>query len=285
MAAGVAAATVIREMQQAADKQLDTMYKTVGLVKDVGYSKFVTQLLRHAWSYNWDPAILDFTVLALTTAQIATADALVTPAATKARLDRRNAFLVILHSTDGHPAENLLETAVPGDPRAAFSTLRQYFHPNTTAGLQGAYVNFFTTTMSTSGTTIVEWVSTVSRNAKVVRDSGGQADETAEISVLLKGLLPEFKGIRTMLNQRPALTLAVTVPALMDYAADENLLHLKKGGSTQKQNNVFIAADAAEHPPGECRNWKLYRCTFGDKCRFKHVGEGASISPNENRKR
>jgi hypothetical protein len=231
--AAVAAATALRELHQAADKQLDTMYKTVGLVKDVGYPKFVTQLLRHAWSYEWDPAILDFTVLALTAAQIATADAVVTPAGVKAKLDRRNAFLVILHSTDGHPAENLLETAVPGNPRAAFSTLRQYFHPHTTAGLQGAYVTFFTSTMSTTGTTIVEWVSTVSRNAKVVRDSGGQADETAELSVLLKGLLPEFKGIRTMLNQHAALTLAIAVPTLMDYATDENLLQLKKGGSAR----------------------------------------------------
>ena len=122
--------------------------------------------------------------------------------------------------------ENLLEAIAPGNPRLVFDTVHAYFHPGTTAGLQNAYITFFTTTMAISGNTIVEWVATVSRNAKIVWDSGGSADVTAELSVLLKGLLPEFESMRLHLNQTQGLTLAEAVRRIMDHARDKSLLDL-----------------------------------------------------------
>ena len=235
-----APAATVRELHARADKQLETIYKAVGSVKDIGYHKFSVQLSRQAYAYEWEPAIMNLAVPALTPAEITDADLLNTADGIKNKLDRRNAFLVILNATDGHPVENLLESMLPGDPRLAFNSLHSYFHPGTIAGLQGAYVNFFTSTMATSGTTIVSWVSHVSRGARIVRKSGGQADETAEVSILLKGLLPEFKQIKTLLNQNRNLTLPLAVSTLMDFARDENILELSKGTNTNK-NNVFMA--------------------------------------------
>jgi len=222
------------------------------------------------------------------------------PIGIKNKLDRRNAFLVILQKTDGHPVENLLEAMVPGNPRLAFDTLHSYFHPGTIAGLQTAYVDFFTSTMGSTGTTIVSFISHVSRGARVVRESGGQADETAEVSILLKGLLPEFKPVKTILNQNKTLTLALAVSTLMDFAKDENILELCKGGNANTKNNVFmtIAAatednrtrrpltedDLARMAQEECRQYKLFRCSYGDKCYRKHEGEGGRPRDNPKRK-
>ena len=209
-----AAAIVVRELTARADKQLETIYRTVASLKDTGFHKFSTQLQRQAYAYKWEKAICDMATPALTTAQILAEDLLLTAEAIKNQLDRRNAFLVILQATDGHPTEALLESMppLPGNPRLAFSTLHSYFHPGTTAGLQGAYVAFFTSTMALSGTTIVGWVAHASRGPKIVRESGGQANEKAELSVLLKGLLPEFKYIKAILNQTKPLTPAILSP-------------------------------------------------------------------------
>ena len=153
--------------------------------------------------------------------------------------------------------------------------------------------------MGTSGTTIVSWISHVSHGAKIVRESGGQADETAEVSILLKGLLPEFKQIKTLLNQNRALTLALAVSTLMDFARDENILELCKGGNTNAKSDVFMViseddrahgrgpiteADHARMGQQECRLYKLFQCRFGDKCYRKHVGEGGSSKDNPKRK-
>jgi hypothetical protein len=130
-----AAASVVRELNARADKQLETMYRNVGPLKDSGFHKFSTQLQRQSYAYKWEPAICDMATPALTPAQITADDLLLTSDGIKNQLDRRNAFLVILQSTDGHPAEGLLEAMIPGNPRLAFATLHSYFHPGTTAGL------------------------------------------------------------------------------------------------------------------------------------------------------
>ena len=127
-----ASALASRDLHARADKQLETMYRTVGSLKDIGFHKLSVQLLRQAYAYKWKPAICDLATTALTAEEILAEDDLDTAEAIKDQLDRRNAFLVILHSTDGDPTEALLEAMPPGNPRLAFSTLHSYFHPDTT---------------------------------------------------------------------------------------------------------------------------------------------------------
>ena len=171
----MASAIVVRELHARADKQLETMYRTVGSLKDIGFHKLSVQLLRQAYAYNWEPAICDMATPALTVEEILTEDGLDTAEAIKNQLDRRNAFLVILQATDGDPTEALLEAMLPGNPRLAFSTLHSYFHPGTIAGMQMSYVAFFSSTMANSGTTIVGWVAYVSRGARIVRESQSES--------------------------------------------------------------------------------------------------------------
>jgi hypothetical protein len=44
-----------------AEKQLDTMYKAVPLLQDVGYHKFVAALRKQAYAYNWPKFIMTTT--------------------------------------------------------------------------------------------------------------------------------------------------------------------------------------------------------------------------------
>ena len=248
-AAAAAAALIVAKATNLmrADKQLDTSYRSIEKLKDVGYHKFYAQLSRIAYAYVWDNAIWGLAVVALTLAQITADIALDTANSHKRGLNCRNAYLLVMYATDGHTVENLIEALAPGDPRLLLDTIHRFFHPNTTAGLQTAYIDLFQGSMSTTGTTISSWISHVSRAAKIVRTSGGNADNSAELAVLLRGLLPEFAQIRTYLNQRPALTLPEAIAALMDFARQENILELSKGAmSKQGKGNIYLAETKAE---------------------------------------
>ena len=211
---------------------------------------------------------------ALTSEQIEVADADQTPVGVKNTFDRRNAYLAIIHHTSGDTVESLLENSTQGDPRKAYDIMSSFFNPTTTAGAQQACRAFISASMGQSGTTIVRWVAFVSRAAKVVRSSGGQADERAELSVLMGGLLPDFDPIKIILNNKPGLTLAYAVGSLMDHARSENLLELCKGGTAKGGNNIFYAnkIDISEE---RCYNWSNNRCGYeAGTCPRIHSGPG-----------
>ena len=164
MAAAAAAAANIK---LAADKQLETLYKTVEPLKDVGYHKFREQLNRQSYAYEWPAHILDFDA------------AVPEDLSLKQERDVRNAYLVIMSKTDGHPVENLLEACTQGDARQAFRLVHNHFHRDSQSGRTAAYKDFFGATMSKTDTNIIEWTALVSRKAKVLLQAGGQADPTA----------------------------------------------------------------------------------------------------------
>jgi hypothetical protein len=175
-----------------ADKQLDTSYRSIEKLKDVGYHKFnvCAQLSHIAYAYLWDQAVFNLATPALTPAQTTADIALDTADSHKRGLDCRNAYLLVMYATDGRTVENLIEAIAPGDPRLLLDTVHRFFHPNTTAGLQTAYIDLFQGSTSTTGTTISSWISHVSCAAKIVRTSGGNADNSAELAVLRRGCYP-----------------------------------------------------------------------------------------------
>ena len=149
--------------------------------------------------------------------------------------------------------------------------------------------------MSSTGTTLLGWVAHVARCAKIVRTSGGAADEGAELAVLLEGLLPEFNPIKLLLNQRPNLTLRDATSILMDFARNENLLELRKGGSQHKaKDNVFSVSTNKTRAPYTqeqlnqmktelCKAWALGYCRYKDKCYRKHEGAFGHSKTNKAR--
>ena len=70
-----------------ADKQLDTMYKTVESLSGSNYHKFKQQLQRHAFAYGWPDYILDQAANVPENPDL------------KQQLHSRNAYLVIMEKT------------------------------------------------------------------------------------------------------------------------------------------------------------------------------------------
>ena len=267
----------IRDVNSRADRQLDMLLKSMPALKEVGWHDWDKAYALQAYGCKWAPQIWDLNVAALTSAQIIEEDAIETPEGVKNSLDRRNAFLTIMYHTRGDTVENLLESSTPGDPRKAYDIMSSFFNPTTTAGTQQAIRTFYSASMGQSKTNIVSWVAYVSRAARVVRNSGGQANDLSELSILMGGLLPEFNHIKTILDNKPGLTLAVAISSLMDYARAQNLLELCKGGTAKGGNSVFYANNVSDIPISEqtCYNWSKYCCgREPGTCPRKHVGPG-----------
>jgi hypothetical protein len=151
-AAAAAAALVLRNQTiTTAEKQLETMYKTVEKLQDVGFPKFQEQLHRQAFPYEWGGYILD-ALQPVPAAHVITL---------KEQRDMRNAYLLITTKCDGHAVENILESCAQGDAQAAFLSVRNYFYRNTQAGKTYAYKNFFTATMANTNSNITSWIAVV----------------------------------------------------------------------------------------------------------------------------
>jgi hypothetical protein len=197
-AAAATALTLRNQTITTAEKQLETMYKTVETLKKVGFPKFHEQLLRQSFAYEWSPFILDTTI----------AVPGVNAMTLKEERDTRNAYLVIVTKCDGHLVDNILESCPQGDARAAFTAVRNYFHRPTQGGQTKAYKDFFGATMASTDTNITQWVAAVPRLAKILIACGGQADATACISIFLDGLLP------TRIRHHQDLSRASCAPGL-----------------------------------------------------------------------
>lgn len=286
-----------------AEKQLDTLYKVVPKLQDVGYHKFVAALRKQAYAYGWpkfimteDPqAVPDLTVTELEALDGGGGSGGV--AGYKALCNIKNAYLVITANCAGHTVSNLMNaTSCPdGAARVAMDIVREFFFPDTTAGKSNAYINFFSSNMETTRVNVVEWISLVHQNAQDLRDSGGQADESAELAVLQKGLLPEFKPLGLLLKNMPNLTLKMAIASIMDFSRDNNWLDLSRGGGKDQGSKVYYGQDnkaergQERHPPmtsaekakRPCYNWAKFRCSRRN-CPFSHGGPGSTLDGAKN---
>ena len=276
-----------------AEKQLDTMYKAVPLLQDVGYHKFVAALSKQAYAYNWPKFIMTTTpktVADLTATELLALDNQGQQGC-KDLCNIKNAYLVITAKCTGHTVSNLMSaTSCPdGAARVAMDIVREFFFPGTTAGKSNAYITFFSSTMESTRVNVVEWINLVNQNAQDLRDSGGQADESAELAVLQKGLLPEFKDLSLHLKNVPNLTLKMAIASIMDFARDNHWLDLSRGGGKDQGSKVYFGqADktkererrppmtSAEKAKLPCHNWAKFRCSRTN-CPFQHAGSGSTL--------
>ena len=277
-------------------------YKTVGKLKDVQYHVFCKQIKHTAFASSWEDNLFDLNTPARTTDWIEADDddAESEHDRHKRYLDRRNAYLIVMHATDGHPVEDLLESMRPDNPRLIFQAIHDYFYPNTTSGHQAAYMNLFNSSMTSTGLPILAWTAHVARCAKVVQIGGGTVDDNAQLAVILKGLLPEFAQIKLILNQRAGLTLAAAISSLLDYAREAGLLELTKGSHAKPNSNTYTIDDDQTFPNGtrdrynrpkipmdettrtmlkrkygkeDCWAWKKHgHCKWGKDCVRSHSG-------------
>ncbi len=86
--------------------------------------------------------------------------------------------------------------------------------------------------------------------AKLVRESGGTADQKAELTALLKGLLPEFATIKTILHQNAALTFRGAVNQLLDFARTDNILELSRVAEAASERTMCLSRTSKNKATG-----------------------------------
>ncbi len=249
--AAAALARRLDNIRSTADKQLDHMQRAVEPLAKSSYYLFMKQLRRQALSFGWPSHILSDSDADLTDAERNALDE-DTVEGLKAILHIRNAFVTITSKCDGHQVEGLLETCPDSRARMAVDIIREYFHPKSTAGRRLAYSTFVNASMANTHTTLIEWVALVRRHAINLRQVGGQADDDAELSVILNGLLPEFKDVKLILDQTENLSLMEAVRKLTNHARTNNLLNVAKGKGNASRpdakvfSSVAVAAGCAQ---------------------------------------
>ena len=259
--AAAAALTLRNQTITTAEKQLEAMYKTVESLQKVGFPKFQEQLLRQAFAYEWGGFILDAT-------QPVPGPNVIT---LKEQRDVRDAYLLITTKCDGHLVENILESVPQGDAQAAFVAVCDYFHWPTQSGKTTAYKDFFGASMASTISNITEWIAVVPRLAENLIACGGQADATAQLSIFLDDLLPEFALIKVFLDQAANPDYNDAARRTLDFASNNSLKELTKNGLKHSKNNTFTVGEA-NRPPGlrssppstKCRGWVAATgCRYG----------------------
>ena len=161
-----------------------------------------------------------------------------------------------------------------------------FHHSATHAGRAEATKFFYSATMENTNNNIVEWLAAVPRRAKILTTVGGRADASDQLSVLVGGLLPEFKPLITILQNNRALTLLQAQSELLDYATTNGLLETKKTGRANQRDKAFSVTEEkktgkrkhgrpTEKVDEPCRKFKQGRCNWGKDCRFTHSPEAA----------
>ncbi len=114
------------DLMTKADKNLDTAYKTVEKIKNVGYDKFYEQISRVAYALNWHAEIFDYNTIADTDKEIFDDIAIDDVESVRRNLDRRNAYLIIMRAGDGHTVESLIQNLPRGNPRALLDCIHNF---------------------------------------------------------------------------------------------------------------------------------------------------------------
>jgi hypothetical protein len=262
-------------VRKTANTQLTTLLTTViPLEKHNDLNKLTKQLHTLFHRFDYPTHILDASVPDLTQAERDALDLKKVEDLTK-HLAIKNAYAAITALCDGSDAGYLVEGATQDHARSAMDILRNYYFPSDAAGKRAANKLFHNATMANTNTTIVQWTALVRQNAKTLRSVGGQADNDAELGILIEGLLPEFDRIKHTLDQESNLTMAKAIQRLTAYARSYDLLTLTKGkNNTTAGARVFEAAAETVHRPERnagCRGWmSATGCKYGIHCKYRH---------------
>jgi hypothetical protein len=207
-----------QQIKVQADKQLETLSKTVATLKEVGWHKFDFALRRAENRFSWPKHILGTdNTAALTDVQRAElqteadSDAADSLEAQQRLMHTKNAYNLILEKCESHEVADLLEDVPIGHARAAYDIIKKYFVSSTVGGTTATYGKFFTLAMATSQTNVIEFMALVNRTAKDLQSTGNDVNESMKKAVLLRGLLPEFKDIKLQIEGKPAHTWPQTV--------------------------------------------------------------------------
>ena len=300
----------VAKVEARGEKQLETLYKAVEPLTQLGFFKFIACIKRQAYAYNWAGHLYDVGVPELSASLLSaiTTKRSDNAARAKAYADMKNLYMLLLKKCEGHTVHSRLSSAKMGDARACINKLYGYFYPKTPSGQQTCYTAFNTNTQSNTNTTLVEWMDVVATNADILSYVSGIATEdSAKMAVLLNGVLPEFEPVKLIINYDPSLDYDQVCDNLLDYARNKDILELKRHGA-KKEGKVFMVGSKSNKQGQEdsssgdtpyrknggggeprplltleqkaklpCPRWSMYnKCRWGKDCHYSHAGPGGT---------
>ena len=199
---------------------------------------------------------------------------------------RRMAYAVLRMKL--HPdLRHLLTGLRPGDSRGIYSRISTRFLSLTTGAIQALAEELNGFTMESSGLPIEKFGYMITQKHRMllkVNFKKKQANEQTEsdaIGFLLNGVLkPEFNSISIYLKMQPQDKLSdysAVFRQLLNFAADNNLLNLKRG------KKLFLAKTSK--PQEKCRMYLQGNCKRGAKCKYEHTRglEGSQKKENKDK--
>jgi hypothetical protein len=227
-------------------KEVGLQLKILGQVKVLGVDKWFRALQLVAHNGGW-PANLT----SLDGVQLAQ------DAETREHEEmRKSPFTLVFQTIEGK--EELLENVALGDGNGALLAIYRSYHRNTTSGYHRATQNFYDCTMEKEAVHITGFAALIAQRARHFEAQGGQPGEKDKITVLLGGLLPEFKDCKAQLKMKTlattadattGLTFKQAVLELHDYAVEEGYEELNKGGSSAKAATFSLTSVSGNAQP------------------------------------
>lgn len=192
------------------------------------------------------------------------------------RSNRRKAFATIRGRI---PAElaHLYVGMRPGDAKGIVRKVIERFCSMTPGAIQALRIAFDSCTMLSTGLIMERYASHLMLQhkhiLKVTKRKANTDTETQLCTTLINGLLDEFMPVKIHVNMiNSGLVFNVVVALLVNFAMDNGLLNLKRGGKISNAQLQLTAAKKRVASDEACRNYAAGHCRFAEKCRFKHVG-------------
>jgi hypothetical protein len=136
--------------------------------------------------------------------------------------------------------------------------------------------------MANQDCSIALWTAKVRELGQILRDVGGECSEGRETTLLLKGLLDEFKPCKTIITLGQDRSWQYAKETLLNFASNEKITDLTKAGGGANRHQTFTATtgtpttDLSKEP---CRNWSGSGCRYGSRCRMNHSAPGGKFHP------
>jgi hypothetical protein len=239
-------------MESNAGKQLAHSMSAVGGLKDVGWTRWREDFEAQAAKHKWHAAVLNDDVKEPT------------EESEKIKFDHdlSNAYELIRAKSRDSQVESLLGKIYCdiGDATKAYGIVKNYHIDKTTGGVQDAQFKFYSSSMEKSGMDVVHWCAAVLSMAADLKEvTELEINDKSCLSVMVRGLLPEFMPIVTLINIETNITYIDAQRKLFSFAKVNSILDLKKGGGKSSKDSIF----SMDGKP-ECKGWRMNRCMYGD---------------------
>lgn len=251
-------------------KQRDALNKDVSDLLTVGFTEFKFEMDHVAEDYGWHQAILNTDLTAMPDPDLDDLDG-------QERGHIRQLYNLLINKCKTHKDVYSQIKQVPVGPwrgRHAWIAVTSYFRKQTQGGLDDAQDNFNGATMANQNCSIALWTAKVLELGQILRDVGGQCNEARETTLLLKGLLQEFKPCKTIITLGGDRSWTHAKTTLLNFASNEKITDLTKAGGGANHHQTFTVTTESTGQQA-CRNWMTKGgCRYGTSCNRSHAAPG-----------